>query len=165
MSIPVSDAEIKEAKKASRYVILKYTTGSCLASAVPVPGTDIIADFFCMMNMLEDISKIFGLSAEQIEKLEPKKKIILGDIIAKMGNVMVGQVITQKALIALFKSMGKKVSAKAATRYIPLLGQAAAIVIAASIMWTIGEKHIKDCVKVANESAEQIGWQQQMAVG
>lgn len=151
MGIPYSDSDIKDAKKAARYVILKYTTGSCLASAVPIPGTGIVADLFCMMNMLEEISKIFGLSAEQIEKLDQKEKVIIADVLIQAGAGLVGKVITKQVLITLFKSMGKRLTVKQATIYLPIIGQVTGVIIAASIMWTVGEKHIRDCVKVAKE--------------
>lgn len=149
MNIPYSEADITDAKKAARYAIAKYATGSCVASAVPIPGTDIVADLYCTINMLESICEIFGLSPEQIEKLDPKLKAIITDAIITAGNAMVGKVITKQAVIVLFKSMGKRLTVKQAAKYIPIIGQVTSVAITASLMWAIGEKQIRDCAQIA----------------
>ena len=151
LGIPSTEKEFAEAKSAARYVIAKYTTGSCLASAVPIPGTDIVADLFCTVNMLEEICKIYGLSEGQIAKVDPKKRAIISEVIIKGGSLAVGKAITKDLVLAILKTMGKRMTAKQVTKYVPIIGQITSVAVAASIMWTVGEKQIRDCIKIAKE--------------
>ena len=43
-------------------------------AAVPIPGMDIATDVSILMNLLPKINKKFGLSAEQVEALDPQLK-------------------------------------------------------------------------------------------
>ena len=151
LGIPSTEKEFAEAKSAARYVIAKYTTGSCLANAVPIPGTGIVADLFCTLNMLEEICKIYCLSEEQIAKLDPEKKAMITDVIIKAGTMAIGQAINKDIVIAILKKMGKRVDVKEVTKYVPIIGQITSAAASASIMWTVGERHIRSCVKIAKE--------------
>ena len=43
-------------------------------AAVPIPGVDIATDVSILMNLIPKINRKFGLSAEQIEALDPQLK-------------------------------------------------------------------------------------------
>jgi len=55
------------------------------------------------MQLLPAINRRFGLSPEQIEKLDPQIKLMVYSIIANAGANFAGKVITKQLIVTILK--------------------------------------------------------------
>ena len=85
---------------------------SAIGGAIPLPGVDVIADIGVLLKVLPRISKRFGLTKEQIEELDDQERLLVFNIIKKIGARFVGQVITKEILGTLIKRMGLKIATR-----------------------------------------------------
>jgi hypothetical protein len=66
-----------------------------------------------------------------------------------VGALLVGRLVTRDLLITLAKHAGMRLTAKQATKYVPLAGQAVSAMLGYAALRALGEHHIRDCVRVA----------------
>jgi hypothetical protein len=83
--------------------------------------------------------------------------------------LLVGKLVTRELLVTLARHAGIRMTAKQATKYVPIAGQVVSAAIGYAALRALGELHIRDCVKVAQsvrhmlpspeleEKAHQIG--------
>lgn len=152
MQEPNCEVDIRH--KVARKVVAKYSAVSAGASLVPIPGADLVADMYSMAKMLNAINAIYGLTPDQIDALNPGKKIIAANAIMAVGNQAIGKAVTSNLVMTLLKKMGKRVATKQFTKYVPIAGQAVALALAVTVMATVGEKHIRDCRQVSRKMLE-----------
>jgi uncharacterized protein (DUF697 family) len=133
----------------SRRLIGRKALIAAAASAVPLPGIDWAADAALLSRLVPQISAEFGLSPTQIDRLAPHKRERIQQAAGTVGALLVGRLVTRDLLIALAKHAGIRLSAKQATKYVPLVGQTVSAVLGYAALRALGEQHIKDCVKVA----------------
>jgi hypothetical protein len=65
-----------------------------------------------------------------------------------VGSMLIGKFITRDLVIRAAQAVGVRLTAKQATKYVPLAGQAVSALIGYSAIRYLGEEHIKDCVNV-----------------
>ena len=133
----------------SRKLIARKALMSAAASAVPLPGVDWAADAALLSRLVPQISSEFGLSVAQIDHLSPQRQEGIQKAATTVGALLVGRLVTRDLLIALAKHAGIRLSAKQATKYVPIAGQAVSAVLGYAALRALGEQHIKDCVRVA----------------
>lgn len=133
----------------SRKLIARKALMSAAASAVPLPGIDWATDAALLSRLVPQISSEFGLSVTQIDMLTPQKQERIQKAATTVGALLVGRLVTRDLLIALAKHAGIRLSAKQATKYVPIAGQAVSAVLGYAALRALGEQHIKDCVQVA----------------
>lgn len=133
----------------SRKLIARKAIMSAAASAVPLPGIDWAADAALLSRLVPQISNEFGLSVTQIDQLAPQKQERIQKAATTVGALLVGRLVTRELLIALAKHAGIRLSAKQATKYVPIAGQAVSAILGYAALRALGEQHIKDCVRVA----------------
>lgn len=133
----------------SRKLIARKALMSAAASAVPLPGIDWAADAALLSRLVPQISSEFGLSVTQIDQLAPQKQERIQKAATTVGALLVGRLVTGELLIALAKHAGIRLTAKQATKYVPIAGQAVSAILGYAALRALGEQHIKDCVKVA----------------
>jgi uncharacterized protein (DUF697 family) len=133
----------------SRKLIARKAMMAAAASAVPLPGVDWAADAALLSRLVPQISTEFGLSMTQIDQLAPHKRERIQKATTTVGALLVGRLVTRDLLITLAKHAGMRLSAKQATKYVPLAGQAISAVLGYAALRALGEQHIKDCVNVA----------------
>lgn len=128
-------------------------------AVVPIPGVDIATDVGILMNLIPRINKKFGLSAEQIEALDPQLKELTLIAITKIGTTLIGKFITREAVIKTVTTAGTKAAtastAKTGFKFVPFLGPILAGGISYSAMRFVGRSHVNDCYKVALEVMKQ----------
>ena len=127
-------------------MLRRRATLSAVAAAVPVPGADALADVAMMLEILPKISGRFGLSAEQIETLDPKTAAFILGAIQSLGPSLIGRVITKTVVVSLAKSVGIRLTAKQAAKYAPIIGTAGAAALGYTAFMQIGKRHIEQCV-------------------
>ncbi|WP_213954835.1 MULTISPECIES: hypothetical protein [unclassified Variovorax] len=143
------DPKLIAAIRRSRSVLRRKALLGAAASAVPLPGLDWATDAALLSRVVPQISAEFGLSLTQLEKLGPQRREGVQKAAAAVGALLVGKLITRELLLALAKRVGVRMTARQATKYVPLAGQAVSALLGYAVLSTLGEQHIKDCVRVA----------------
>ncbi len=69
--------------------------------------------------------------------------------VAMVGTVLIGRLVTQDLVLRAARTVGLRMTAAQAARFVPLAGQAASAVMGYAALRYIGEQHIRDCVRVA----------------
>lgn len=143
------DEALIAAIRRSRRLIGRKALMAAAASAVPVPGLDWAADAALLTRLVPQISHEFGLSLTQIDRMAPHRRERVQKAATAMGALLVGKLVTQELLIKLARHAGIRLTAKQATKYVPLAGQVVSAALGYAALRTLGEQHIKDCVRVA----------------
>ena len=119
------------------------------ASALPVPGLDWAVDAALLTRLIPRISAEFGLLPDQIDRLDPHAQERVRKAVAMVGTVLIGRLVTQDLVLRAARTVGLRMTAAQAARFVPLAGQAASAVMGYAALRYIGEQHIRDCVRVA----------------
>ncbi len=149
LDLAEGDPALIAAIQRSRRLIGRKALLAAAASAVPLPGVDWAADAALLSRLIPQISAEFGLSVTQIEHLAPQKRERIQKAASTLGALLVGRLVTRDLLIALARHAGVRMTAKQATKYVPIAGQAISATLGYAALRTLGELHIKDCVRVA----------------
>jgi uncharacterized protein (DUF697 family) len=136
----------------SRRMLNKRALVAAAASAVPVPGLDWAVDAALLSRLLPQINAEFGLSAQQLDRLDPTQREKVQKAVAMVGTVLVGKFITKDLVLTAAKMVGMRLSAAQAAKFVPLAGQAVSAMVGYAAIRYLGEEHIKDCVRVAREA-------------
>lgn len=118
---------------------------------VPVPGVDWVTDVGLLIKLLPEISAAFGLSPEQVERLAPERRIVVYKAISAGGSVVLGRLVTRELVLYLLRTMGVRLSAQQAAKYLPLAGQAVSAALTYSALKYVCEQHIRQCESVARQ--------------
>jgi uncharacterized protein (DUF697 family) len=149
--IPDNPKDIEDMREKCRRLVRRRAAISAGVSAVPIPGVDVLSDLSLFKKLVDDVNQAFGLTPEQIDRLQPNHKLIAYKVAVGVGGVMVGKLVTRELLVQVFKRMGLKMMAKSATRFVPIAGQMAAAAIGFTMFRKLGYEHVEACAKVANE--------------
>jgi uncharacterized protein (DUF697 family) len=141
-----------DAIQRSRRMLNKRALVAGFASAVPVPGLDWAVDAALLSKLLPKINAEFGLSAQQLDRLDPTQRERVQKAIAMTGTVLVGKLITKDLVLKAAKMIGVRLTAIQAAKFVPLAGQAVSAVVGYAAIRYLGEQHIKDCVRVAQQA-------------
>ncbi|MES2297442.1 MAG: hypothetical protein V4582_10385 [Pseudomonadota bacterium] len=134
-----------------RRLVRRRAIISAGVSAVPLPGIDVVSDLSLFALLIDDINKEFGLTAEQVTRLQPRFRLIAYEAAVGMGGMLVGRMVTRELLLQLFKRVGMKSLARSAAKVVPIAGQMAAAAIGFSVFRTLGYQHVDACALVAQE--------------
>lgn len=120
---------------------------------VPVPGIDWVTDIGVLVKLLPEISAAFGLSAEQVERLAPDRKLVVYKAMSAGGSMVLGRVVTRKLVLALLKAVGVRLTTQQAAKYLPVAGQVVSAALTFSALKYVCEQHIRQCEAVARQLA------------
>ncbi|SDE25241.1 protein of unknown function [Massilia sp. PDC64] len=151
--LPVSSEDIERVRERCRGLVRKRAAISAGVSVIPVPGVDIVADLSSFAVMVEEINQAFGLSPEQIERLQPRMRIAVYQAVAAIGSTLVGKIVTKELVLKLLQKSGAKLAAKSAAKIVPLAGQVASAAIGFALFRQMGYQHVEACTRVAREVA------------
>jgi uncharacterized protein (DUF697 family) len=149
--LPVSSEDIERVRERCRGLVRKRAAISAGVSVIPVPGVDIVADLSSFAVMVEEINRAFGLSPEQIDRLQPRMRIAVYQAVAAIGSTLVGKIVTKELVLKLLQKSGAKLAAKSAAKIVPLAGQVASAAIGFALFRQMGYQHIDACTRVARE--------------
>ena len=153
--LPVAKADIEQVRERCRALVRKRAAISAGISAVPIPGVDLAADLASFASMVEDINQAFGMTPEQIERLQPRMRVAAYQAVAALGGTLVGKLVTRELVMKLLQKSGAKLAAKSAAKVVPLAGQIASAAIGFALFRQMGYQHVDACVRVAREVAAQ----------
>lgn len=146
--------ELEAARLHCKQMVRKRALTSSGMVLLPVPGLDVAADVGLLLELLPAINRQFGLTPEQMSRLDPQFKSFLYGVIKSTGSRVVGQVVTKQLVLMLLQKLGVRLTAKQVLKFIPLAGQAAAAAVSGSAMLLIGSAHIDECYAIAKRALE-----------
>lgn len=147
------DPVLLAAVRRSRKLLHKRALVAAAAGAVPIPGLDWAVDAALLSNMIPEINAEFGLTKQQIDKLDPHKREKVQKAVALVGSMLVGRVVTKDLVLKAAKVIGLRLTTQQAVKYVPLAGQAAAAAIGYAAIRHLGEQHLRDCVQISRSIA------------
>jgi uncharacterized protein (DUF697 family) len=153
--IPESMSELNKVKKSCKKLVNRRASASGLVAAIPLPGLDIGGDVVMMVGLLNKINRKFGLSEEQIDKLDVESKKLIMMIVSTIGSDIIGKQIKKQFVLRTLKKMGAKITTKQAAKFVPIIGQAASAGISFGAMKYLGEKHINQCYQACEKYIKQ----------
>jgi uncharacterized protein (DUF697 family) len=136
----------------SRQLLHRRALVAGVASAMPVPGLDWAVDAALISRLIPAINLNFGLTPDQIDRLDPGKREKVQKAVAQVGTLLVGKFITQDLVLRAARRVGMRLTAKQAARFVPLAGQAVSAVIGYGAIRYLGEQHIQDCIRVVRDA-------------
>ncbi|MCM2534461.1 hypothetical protein NDK43_21625 [Neobacillus pocheonensis] len=115
---------------------------------------------------MEKISEKFGLTAEQVERLDETTKQIVFTVVKQSGKGIIKQQIQKaggrfgkaslrKLVSSAMKKQARKETAKTFGKFIPVVGQLAAAGIGFAAMRAAGRNHVNDCYKIMKKVMEK----------
>jgi uncharacterized protein (DUF697 family) len=116
---------------------------------VPLPGLDWLTDVGILVELLPRINAEFGLSAEQIERLAPDRRIVVYKAISAGGGMLIGKVVTRDLVLWMLKLVGVRLTTQQAAKFVPLAGQAVSAALTYSALRYVCEQHIRQCIEVS----------------
>ncbi len=146
--LPRNQAELAEAIKRSKSLVTKRAAVASAASLIPIPGLDIAVDINAVLKMIPAINLEFGLTPDQIGRLSPGRQLLVYKSMVAIGGVMIGKIVTKEIAIEVLKTVGVRLTAKQAAKYVPIAGQALSLALGFAAMKYVGHQHIKDCQRV-----------------
>jgi uncharacterized protein (DUF697 family) len=151
--LPVSNGDIERVRERSRALVRKRAAFSAGVSVIPLPGVDVVADLTSFATMVEEINQAFGLSPDQIDRLQPRMRIAAYQAVAALGGTLVGKLVTKELVLKVLQKSGAKLAAKSAAKIVPLAGQVASAAIGFALFRQMGYQHVEACTRVVREVA------------
>ena len=149
LHLAAGQPELLSAVKHCRSLLHRRALAAAAASAVPVPGLDWAVDAALLSKLIPEINAQFGLSPTQLERLDPKNREKVQKAVTLVGSVLIGKLITKDLVIVAAQTIGVRLTAKTAAKFVPFAGQVVSAAIGYSAIRYFGEQHIKDCMRVA----------------
>ena len=147
---------LMDAVRRSRKLLNRRALVGAAASTVPVPGLDWAVDAALLSRLIPAINAEFGLTPAQLDQLPDHKREQVQKALAMVGSVLVGKFITRDLVMRMAQTLGKRLTVGQAAKYVPLAGQAISAIMGYTALRYLGEEHIKDCVRVAQEAQSML---------
>ena len=148
--------QLAAAVQRSRRLLHRRALVAAAASAVPVPGLDWAVDAALLSRLLPQINAQFGLTPEQLDQLDPKKREQVQKAVTLVGSVLIGKFITKELVLRITRTVGLRLTTRQLAKYVPLAGQAVAATVGYATLRYLGEQHLRDCVLVVQKSQLQL---------
>lgn len=143
------NAQLTDAVLSCRKLLHRRSLLAAAASTVPLPGLDWVVDAALLSRLIPEINARFGLTPAQIRRLEPRQKEQVQKAVTMVGSALIGKLISKDLVLRMARTVGVRMTAGQAAKYVPLAGQAIAAAVGYSAIRYLGEEHLKDCVRVA----------------
>lgn len=151
--VATSVEEIDAIRTACRKLVWRRALLSAGVAAIPLPLVDVAVDAKLLTALIDDINARFGLTSEQITRLQPKSKMFSLLAVAGAGSAYIGRLATRQLATSMLKRSGVKIITKSATRIVPIAGQIASAAIGFAAFRSLGYQHVDTCVKIATDVA------------
>lgn len=152
LNLAADDAALTAAVTRSRKLLNKRAMVAAAASAVPVPGLDWAVDAAMLSRLIPEINKEFGLTPQQLDKLDPKKRDQVQKAVTMVGSVLIGKLISRDLVIKAATKIGMRLTTKQLAKYVPFAGQIVSAAVGYAAIRYLGEEHMKDCIRVARQA-------------
>ncbi|MDO9358410.1 MAG: hypothetical protein Q7T70_05415 [Polaromonas sp.] len=146
------DADLAAAVQRGRKLLHKRAMVAAAASAVPVPGLDWAVDAAMLSRLIPEINKEFGLTPQQLDQLDPGKREQVQKAVTMVGSVLIGKFISRDLVLKAATKIGMRLTTKQLAKYVPFAGQIVAASVGYAAIRYLGEEHMKDCIRVAQQA-------------
>jgi uncharacterized protein (DUF697 family) len=151
MPKPPVPPHLQAALDRSRRLVRKRALVAAGVAAVPVPGLDWATDVAVLLRLIPQINAAFGLSAEQVERLAPERRVAVYKAISAGGGMLIGRLVTRELVMKALSVVGVRLSTQQAAKFVPLAGQAVSAVLTYTALKAVCELHIQQCLAVAQQ--------------
>lgn len=145
---PALNAAVVRARK----LLHRRALVAAAASAVPLPGLDWAVDAALLSRLVPLINAEFGLTPEQLDRLDPSKREQVQKAVALVGSALIGKLITKELVMQVTRTIGLKLTTRQAAKLVPVAGQAMAASMGYATLRWLGEQHLRDCVRVVQQA-------------
>ena len=152
LNMAADDTAMQDAVKRSRKLLHKRALLAGAVSAVPIPGLDWAVDAAMLSKLIPEINKEFGLTPQQLDSLNPKKREQVQKAVTMVGSVLIGKLISRDLVLAAATKIGMRLTTKQLAKYVPFAGQIVAATVGYAAIRYLGEEHMKDCIRVAQQA-------------
>ena len=119
---------------------------------MPVPGLDWAVDAAMLSKLIPEINNEFGLTPQQLDSLNPKKREQVQKAVTLIGSVLIGKLISRELVVKAATKIGMRLTTKQLIKYVPFAGQIVAATVGYAAIRYLGEEHMKDCIRVAQKA-------------
>lgn len=149
--IPGNEEAVSAVSERCRRMVRKRAVMAAGFSAVPLPGLDVISDMSLFTGLVDEVNAQFGLSEQQLGRLQPKYRMLAYEAAIGVGGMMVGRLVTRELLLRLFKKVGVRIASKTAAKLVPVAGSVVSAAIGFAVFKKLGYQHVEACARVAEK--------------
>jgi len=149
--VPSTPAQIEAVAQECRKMVSRRALLAAGVAVVPIPGVDWATNVGVLLKVLPDINRKFGLSAEQVERLAPDRRLVVFKAITAGGSLLVGRIVTRELVMGVLRMVGVRLSAQQAVKYVPIAGQGLSAVLTYGALRYVCEQHIKQCMAICEQ--------------
>lgn len=149
--MPTTPEQIAAVVRECRSLVSRRALLAAAVSVVPVPGLEWATNIGVMIKVLPEINRKFGLSAEQVERLAPDRKLVVFKAITAGGTMLVGRIVTRELVVGTLSKVGVRLTAQQAARFVPVAGQAVSAVLTFGALRYVCLQHIDQCVAICEQ--------------
>jgi uncharacterized protein (DUF697 family) len=149
--VPSTPAQIEAVARECRRMVSRRALVAAGVAVVPIPAVDWATNVAVLVKLLPDINRRFGLSAEQIERLAPERRLVVFKAITAGGTLLVGRIVTRELVISVLRMVGVRLSAQQAVKFVPIAGQGLSAVLTYGALRYVCEQHIRQCVAICEQ--------------
>ncbi len=135
----------------SRRLVRKRALVAAGVAAVPVAGLGWATDLGVRLRLIPPIHAAFGLSAAQVERLAPERRVAVYKAISAGGGMLIGRLVTRELVMKALGVVGVRLTTQQAAKFVPLAGQAVSAVLTYTALKAVCELHIRQCLAVAQQ--------------
>jgi uncharacterized protein (DUF697 family) len=149
--VPATPAQIEAAARDCRKMVSRRALLAAGVAVVPIPGVDWATNVGVLLKVLPEINRRFGLSAEQVERLAPDRRLVVFKAITAGGSLLVGRIVTRELVMTALRMVGVRLTAQQAVKYVPIAGQGLSAVLTYGALRYVCEQHIKQCIAICEQ--------------
>jgi uncharacterized protein (DUF697 family) len=149
---PLLDDELLRTRAACRSLVLRRASLSAGAAVLPLPILDVGTDIAILLRLIPAINREFGLTPEQIERLDPETKRVVLVLISSLGSGLIGRVMKKELILKFVQKAGLRVTAGTVSKVVPIVGSALAATLSFTAMKMLGDAHVEECYRLAVEA-------------
>jgi len=120
-------------------------------SALPVLGADVVVSTHLLVQTVDEINQVYGLSAAQIAALPPAAQTKVDELVRKTGSFLIGRVVTQAVVLSALRAFGLRVGVQQAAKVAPVVGLAVSGALSGWLFKRLCDRHIDNCELVQAE--------------
>jgi uncharacterized protein (DUF697 family) len=149
--VPSTPQQIEAVARECRRMVSKRALIAAGVAVVPIPALDWATNIGVLVQLLPDINRKFGLSAEQVERLAPERRMVVFKAITAGGTMLVGRIVTRELVVSMLRMVGVRLSAQQAAKYVPIAGQGLSAALTYGALRYVCEQHIKQCIAICEQ--------------
>jgi len=147
--------QLKRTRQRCLTMVSQRARLSATAALMPLPGVDVCLDAANLLTLTTAINHRFGLTPEQLARLKPERRTRIILLSVKVGNGLIGRVITRRLLLALLRKFGVKIGTKTVAKFVPVVGQIASSAISFGMMKIVGAQHVNACYRIMHQVIDE----------